>query len=195
LVAVPRLWSETIETHRREVREAILDATVGLVEERGIRGVTMSQIAEEAGIGRATLYKYFPDVETILMAWHQSQIDAHLHQLRNLASHGTDPLMSLEAVLTAYALIRHQTARDHHGTDLSALVHQGEDIGKAEARLTQLVEGLIADAASVGKIRNDVAVPELAAYALHALSAAAELKSTEAAHRLVALTLAGMQPK
>jgi len=191
---MPRLWSATIESHRRDVREAILDATVGLVETHGLRGVTMSQIAAATGIGRATLYKYFPDVETILIAWHERQIDAHLRQLRQLASHGADPLTCLEAVLAAYALIRHQTARDHHGTDLSGLVHHGEHVGKAEAQLSQLVAGLIADAASAGKIRNDVASPELAAYALHALSAAAELKSPEAVHRLAAVTLAGLRP-
>lgn len=33
--------------------------------------MTMSRIAEEIGIGRATLYKYFPDVEAILLAWHE----------------------------------------------------------------------------------------------------------------------------
>ena len=38
----------------------------------------MSQIAKDTGIGRATLYKYFPDVESILRAWHQRQIDEHL---------------------------------------------------------------------------------------------------------------------
>src|SRR5207245_866718 len=60
--SVPKLWSDTIETHRREVRDAILETTVALVTKQGLRAVTMSQIADEAGIGRATLYKYFPDV-------------------------------------------------------------------------------------------------------------------------------------
>jgi len=78
---VPKLWTETIETHRREVREAILDTTAALVAEHGLLGVTMSQIAEETGIGRATLYKYFPDVEAILLAWHDRQITGHLAQL------------------------------------------------------------------------------------------------------------------
>jgi len=73
---VPKLWNETIEEHRREVREAILDTTVALVAEHGLLSVTMSQIAEETGIGRATLYKYFPDVEAILLAWHERQINA-----------------------------------------------------------------------------------------------------------------------
>src|SRR6266700_7593935 len=59
---VPKLWKETIEAHRREVGDAILDTTAALVAEHGLRSVTMSQIAEETGIGRATLYKYFTNV-------------------------------------------------------------------------------------------------------------------------------------
>src|SRR5919202_1202932 len=66
--AVPRLWNETIEAHRRTVRGAILETTATLVAEHGLRSVRMSQIAEKTGIGRATLYKYFPDVEAILLA-------------------------------------------------------------------------------------------------------------------------------
>jgi AcrR family transcriptional regulator len=64
-VPVPKLWSETIESHRREVRDAIVDTAAALVAEHGLASVTMSQIAGETGIGRAMLYKYFPDVEAI----------------------------------------------------------------------------------------------------------------------------------
>ncbi len=53
------------------MQDAALDATAALVAERGLRSVTMSQIAAQSGIGRATLYKYFPDVEAILLAWHE----------------------------------------------------------------------------------------------------------------------------
>jgi len=73
---VPKLWNETIEAHRRTVRLAVLETTAALVAEHGLRSVTMSQIAEDTGIGRATLYKYFPDVEAILLAWHERQITA-----------------------------------------------------------------------------------------------------------------------
>ncbi len=41
----------------------------------------MSQIAEQTGIGRVTLYRYFPDVEAILKAWHDKQIAEHLAML------------------------------------------------------------------------------------------------------------------
>ena len=53
---MPKLWTETIEAHRREVRDAILDAAASLVGEHGLLSVTMSQVAELTGIGRATLY-------------------------------------------------------------------------------------------------------------------------------------------
>ena len=105
---MPRLWNETIEAHRRAVREAILETTARLVAERGLRSVTMSQIAEEAGIGRATLYKYFPDVEAILIAWHERHVSGHLEQLAELRDQPGDARGRLEAVLRAYALIQHK---------------------------------------------------------------------------------------
>ena len=50
---MPRLWTETIEEHRRAVHDATLDTTAALVREHGLASVTMSQIAAAAGIGRA----------------------------------------------------------------------------------------------------------------------------------------------
>ena len=82
---VPKLWNETIDAHRQAVREAILDAAATLIEDGGLRAVTMSQLAERAGIGRATLYKYFPDAEAVLGAWHERQVTAHLHGLAEAA--------------------------------------------------------------------------------------------------------------
>jgi len=58
------------------------------VAERGLASVTMSQIAAQTGIGRATLYKYFPDVEAILAAWHQRQVARHLNQLARVRDQG-----------------------------------------------------------------------------------------------------------
>ena len=63
------------------VHDATLDTTAALVREHGLASVTMSQIAAAAGIGRATLYKYFPDVEAILVAWHDRLITRHLRLL------------------------------------------------------------------------------------------------------------------
>src|SRR5829696_4700292 len=87
---VPRLWNETIEAHRAAVRDAILDTTAELVTENGLLSVTMSRIAEKTGIGRATLYKYFPDVEAILLAWHERHVSGHLEHLAELRDQAGD---------------------------------------------------------------------------------------------------------
>jgi AcrR family transcriptional regulator len=187
---MPKLWTDTVEEHRRAVRDAVLAATAKLVAEQGLTSVTMSGIAAETGIGRATLYKYFPDVETILTAWHERQVASHLQHLAAVRDQaGSDD--RLEAVLTAYALMTHEQP---HGSEIAALLHRGEHIDRAHQHLTGLVEDLVADAARCGRVRGDVAPAELASYCLHALAAAASLPSKAAVHRLVAVTLAGLDP-
>jgi AcrR family transcriptional regulator len=185
---VPKLWNETIEAHRREVREAILDSTWALVTEHGLLSVTMSQIAEKTGIGRATLYKYFPDVETILHAWHERHVAGHLDQLSQLRDRAGD--RPLEAVLNAYALITHRRA--HHGPELSALLHRGQYVDQAQQQVHNMIKDLLTEAAKAGDVRGDVAPGELATYCLHALAAASNLRSEAAVRRLVTVTLAGL---
>ena len=187
---MPKLWTETIEEHRRAVREATLDTTAALVAERGLASVTMSQIAAATGIGRATLYKYFPDVEAILAAWHERQVARHLGQLTKVRDEGGSAGERLESVLMAYAIIIHNRP---HGTELAAAVHRGEHLASAQEELLGFLRDLIADAANAGEVRGDVPPAELAIYCLHALQAASSLPSEAAVHRLVTVTLAGLR--
>ena len=188
---VPRLWNETIAAHRREVRDAILDTTAALVAQHGLRSVTMSQIAEDTGIGRATLYKYFPGVEAILSAWHERQIAGHLSYLAEVRDRTGGAGERLEAVLEAYALISNE-AHGHHDTELAALLHRDHQLAGAQQQLHQMVRDLVADGAKTGEFRDDVAPDELASYCLHALAAARGLPSKAAVRRLISVTLAGL---
>jgi len=188
---MPKLWNETIEAHRREVRDATLHTTAALVAKHGLRSVTMSQIAERTGIGRATLYKYFPDVEAILVAWHERQVTGHLEHLTEVRDQTGDAGQRLEAVLEAYALISHE----HHGTQLAALLHRGEHVARAQQQLRKLIRDLLTEAAASGDVRDDVAPDELANYCLHALAAASRVSSKAAVRRLVNVILAGLHPR
>ena len=187
---MPRLWNETIEAHRRDVRDAILDSAAALAAQHGLRAVTMLQVAEDAGIGRATLYKYFPDIEAILLAWHERQVAHHLQQFVEVGHQTGSPGKRLEAVLQAFALMSHK----HHGSELAALLHRGKHVAQAQLHLRNFMRDLLTEAAAAGDVRKDVAPAELAVYCLRALSAANDMPSKAAVQRLVDVTLAGLRP-
>ena len=105
----------------------------------------------------------------------------------------SDPADRLRAVLKAYALICHH--RQGHGSDeLSALVHRGEGIARAQEGLLRLFEDVLADVDAAGFLRRDTSPEELARFCLHALSAAGTLPSEAAVRRLAAVTLTGLSP-
>lgn len=190
---MPKLWNETVEAHRVAVRDAILNATAELVAQRGPASVTMSQIATEAGIGRATLYKYFSDVDAILVAWHGRHVEGHLAELTAIVSGREDVGTRLARALRAYAEITFHRGR--HSADLAALVHRGEHVVEAEQRLVDLFRGLLAEAAGSGDVRGDIDPAELAVYCLHAVAAAAGQPSQAARRRLAEVILDGLRPR
>jgi AcrR family transcriptional regulator len=191
---MPRLWSATIETHRRAVRDAAVDVTAALVAAHGLRAVTMSEIAERTGIGRATLYKYFPDVESILREWHEREISQHLEQLVAARDDAAGAAERLEAVLETFATIANRS-HGNHDAELAALLHRNaQQVVEAEGEVHRLVAALLKEGAEAGIVRSDVPPDELAAYCLHALAAAGTLRSRDAVRHLVSVTLAGLRP-
>jgi AcrR family transcriptional regulator len=191
---VPKLWNDTIQAHRAAVQDAILDTTAALVAEHGLLSVSMSQIAERTGIGRATLYKYFPDVEAILLAWHERQIAGHLEELASVRDRAGPAYDQLRAVLEAYAVIAHQS-HGHHDSELAAFLHRDDRVAGAQQQVRDMLSHLLTRAAATGDVRDDIPSDELASYCLHALSAARSLPSKAAVRRLVAVTLAGLRPQ
>jgi AcrR family transcriptional regulator len=148
----------------------------------------MSQIAESAGIARATLYRYFSSVEAILAAWHERQVARHLVELNEIKERPGNAAERLEAVLEAYASILYE----HHGSELAALLHRGEHVGRARHHLRRLIGDLLSEAAAEGHVRGDVAPDDLASYCIHALAAASGVSSRAAVGRLISLVLAGL---
>lgn len=220
---MPKLWTETIDAHRREVHEAIVETTATLVGKHGLAAVTMARIAEQTGIGRATLYKYFPDVEAILVAWHERHVTHHLGALAEARDRYADLGERLKAVLETYAIITYERPRAHrageehaghrdgakharerhaglshsherHSTEIAALVHRSEHVAAVQRRLIDFLRDVVKDAAKAGKVRRDVPPDELARFCLDALAAARELPSRAAVGRLVAVTLSGLRP-
>ena len=184
---MPKLWHDTIEAHRNAVADAIMDHTAALAAAEGLHGLTMARVAQEAGIGRATLYKYFKDLEEILASWHRRQIAAHLADLEVIRSRHTSPLAALEAVLLAYA---HHSTHDYDG-GLGRLLHALPHVAQAHSHLQSFVTDVIRDAIKAGELDASPPADERASYAISAMQAASA-HSRGALKRLVGMVVKGM---
>ena len=63
----------TEEVHQRR-RKEIFDASVHLFLQKGFNETSMREIAEAAGIGKSTLYDYYPSKEQILVSYFENEI-------------------------------------------------------------------------------------------------------------------------
>jgi len=190
-LSVPKLWDVSIGSHRRAVREAIMDAAWRLAEKRGPLSLTMSEIAQAAAIGRATLYKYFADVESILVAYHAQHVERHLDELQRLASGPGTSASRLVDLVQGYAMICFHRQR-HGSTQLTALVHRGPEIVDVERRLHELFVAVLDEARAGGVTRHDMRAEEMAHFCLHALPAAGQANDADQVSRLVRVVLDGL---
>src|SRR6516164_6592801 len=65
-----RAYSSSLDTDRRVIRhqrtmEEALDAAVAIMEEAGVGGLSMSEIARRLGMRQPSLYKYFPSLHAV----------------------------------------------------------------------------------------------------------------------------------
>jgi AcrR family transcriptional regulator len=56
------------ESKQRRVRDTIIDAAHALFAERGFDDVSVTDIAERAGVGRTTFFRYFGDKQEVVFA-------------------------------------------------------------------------------------------------------------------------------
>ncbi len=52
----------------RETRQKIMDVTLSMLEHRSYKDITVSEVAQEAGVSSSSFYVYFEDIEDVLFA-------------------------------------------------------------------------------------------------------------------------------
>jgi AcrR family transcriptional regulator len=152
-------WNETVAGHRDRQRQRIVESTMALVSEHGLSDVTMAQVAKQSGIGRATLYKYFPGVEEIVAEHVLQTVRSHHDVLERAVEGVEDPVDAIRACLTI--LLEYFGTEGHRSASTAVNPEQfspevGRDVREAFARMHGLLTDLVVDARRAGRLREDV---------------------------------------
>lgn len=101
-------------TLRLPLRDKILDAADRLLGRLGYRKTTLDDLAKEAGIGRRTIYLYFPSKEEVFFASIDRVVERMLEVLRKLSVLHATPSERLRRILAARVLVRFDSVHDYH---------------------------------------------------------------------------------
>lgn len=87
-------------------RDVILDALDRLLATSGFRGITMDDVAAEAGVSRRTIYMYFAGKEELGLSSIDRVVAGTYARLERIAGGGGDPAEVLHAMLVERVLFR-----------------------------------------------------------------------------------------
>ena len=93
------------------VREAILDGIERLLARYGYKKTTMDDLAREAGIGKGTIYLYFPSKEEVALCSIDRVVERVQERLRTIAATGGPAGQRLRQMLIERVLIRIDNVR------------------------------------------------------------------------------------
>jgi AcrR family transcriptional regulator len=173
-------------------RQRILDAARDVFAERGL-GVSMDEIARQAGVGVGTVYRRFPDKEELIDALFLDGL-AEIVAIAEEALALDDPWAGLEHFLTG--AIEHQCADRGLKELLLSTSHGRARVSQGRDQIAPLVEELVVRAKAAGLLRDDVAATDFALLqmSIGAIIDYARDVNPEIWRRILALTLDGMRP-
>lgn len=133
-----------------DTRQQLIEATGRLILRLGYSKTSVGDIAQEAGLSRATAYLYFPNKEAMLTAWVRQRSQSLREQLREQARGWYDPWQALEETLKARILTRLERARTLGTAALNEILAARETLLAArpeeQAKEAELLRELIVQA-------------------------------------------------
>ena len=157
--------------HHGKLKEALVEAALGLAEEVGVEGVTVREAARRAGVSPAAPFRHFPDREALLTAVatealrrFRLEIDAALQEAKP-----GDPLGRFRALGLAY--IRWSLRNPAHFQIISTGslfdFERSAVVRDNNAEIIAMVESALAEAATQGLLGPaDVRLLQVAGRAL-----------------------------
>jgi AcrR family transcriptional regulator len=137
--------------------DRIIHASFVLIGEHGLGSVTMSQIAEAAGVARQTLYNHFADIDSIVAATikrHNNESIDRLEISLHVADSPVDRLTQMVRHFAAIGAHAHQSIdlRSALAVELQAGLDEYQDLVKSH------ISAIIVEGLETGDFRQDLSV-------------------------------------
>jgi len=169
-----RAWVDTA-TRRKQIAQAAL----GLIAERGFRGLRAAPLARRAGLVPSGLYRHFGSLDGVVDAVLDAVRDRLHEHLEAACAAAEDPLGRLHRILRLHAKL----IREHHA--LPRVIFSDEVFGNNTARRAALrgilhgyvaaIEAVLRNGQETGAVRTDTDARTLAVMFLGLLQPAAIL--------------------
>lgn len=148
---MPRISAATNAAQRADTQRRILTAFGELLFTHGLPGLTMTDVARHAGVGRTAVYNYYADIEELLISYALDETERFLAELR-------DSLAALENPVERLALyVRTQVedlSRRHlpPGPAMAAVLSPSSFAKLADhvSELSVMLQGILRDGMAQG---------------------------------------------
>lgn len=98
---MPRIVASSNAEQRELTQRKVLDAFGELLFSHGLPGLTMTDVARRAGVGRTAVYNYFADLEQLLVAYALDETGRFLADLKSELSALANPVDQLACYVRA----------------------------------------------------------------------------------------------
>ena len=119
---MPKIIGSSLEEHRTEMHRRIFDALSELLGACGYDSVGLADVAKRAGIGRTAMYNYYPDKESLILAFAAAETERFLGELEATLKSASTPIDQLRAYLAA--LIHEIAAQPFSTTAMSQVMSE-----------------------------------------------------------------------
>jgi AcrR family transcriptional regulator len=174
----------------RRNRERIMVAARDAFAENGM-DATLDDIARRAAVGPGTLYRHFPDRETLLAAVYRDEILALCARTDELAE-----TLPADEALAAWLRLQldYITAKRGLGAAVKTMLGiESETVNFCKDAMRAAVGRLLSRAQEAGAVRMDIAPADLLRL-VHGVGAASETDPSSA-ERLLSYVLDGIRPQ
>ncbi|MEV0086435.1 helix-turn-helix domain-containing protein [Saccharopolyspora sp. NPDC050642] len=190
--ATPRLRADA-----RRNRDRIIAAARAVFTEHGTE-VPMEEIARAAGVGIGTLYRRFPDRESLLGAIGRDAFQQVLDEARAIGDRESDPWRALCDFLLRAANLRTVVRFSMLSQRARAILAADPEVEQAREELLEILDGMVRAAQANGSMRPDVSGGDLGmilSIVLQGVHIAPDDIRQDASARYLTLMLDGLQAR